>query len=80
MKIVKFESKRDKLNKDLQDLIECKDLENALVMYDCENGLHLIDYECGLEDLKFYRQLLDDRIREIEVRKIVNDYLGIETE
>ena len=80
MKIVKFESKRDKLNKDLQDLIECKDLENALVMCACEKGVHLIDYECEIEDLKFYRQLLDDRIRKIEVRKIVNDYLGIEME
>lgn len=80
MKIVKFESKRDKLNKDLRDLIECKDLENALVMYACENGVHLIDYECDLEDLKFYRQLLDDRIREIETVEIVERYLGIETE
>lgn len=80
MKIVKFESKRDKLNKDLRDLIECKDLENALVMYTFENGVHLIDYECELEDLKFYRQLLDDRIREIEIRGIIEDYLGIETE
>lgn len=78
MKIVKFESKRDKLNKDLRDLIECKDLENALVMYACENGVHLIDYECELEDLKFYRQLLDDRIREIETVEIVERYLGIE--
>ena len=78
MKIVKFESKRDKLNKDLRDLIECKDLENALVIYACENGVHLIDYECELEDLKFYRQLLDDRIREIETVEIVERYLGIE--
>ena len=78
MKIVKFESKRDKLNKDLRDLIECKDLENALVMYACENGVHLIDYECELEDLKFYRQLLDDKIKEIEIRGIIEDYLGIE--
>lgn len=80
MKIVKFESKRDKLNKDLQDLIECKDLENALVMYACEDGVHLIDYECDLEDLKFYRQILDDRIREIETVEIIERYLGIETE
>lgn len=80
MKIVKFESKRDKLNKDLRDLIECKDLENALVMYACENEVHLIDYECELEDLKFHRQLLDDRIREIETVEIIERYLGIETE
>ena len=78
MKIVKFESKRDKLNKDLRDLIECKDLENALVMYCRDDRIDIIGYECELEDLKFYRQLLDDRIREIEVREIVNDYLGIE--
>lgn len=78
MKIVKFESKRDKLNKDLRDLIECKDLENALVMYCSSERIDIIGYECELEDLKFYRQLLDDRIREIEVREIVNDYLGIE--
>lgn len=80
MKIVKFESKRDKLNKDLRDLIECKDLENALVIYTCENGGHLIDYECDLEGLKSCRQLLDDRIREIETVEIVKRYLGIETE
>ena len=78
MKIVKFESKRDKLNKDLRDLIECKDLESALVMYCGSERIDIIGYECDLEDLKFYRQILDDRIREIEVREIVNDYLGIE--
>lgn len=78
MKIVKFESKRDKLNKDLRDLIECKDLENALVMYCSNERIDIIDYECELEDLKFYRQLLDDRIREIETVEIVERYLGIE--
>ena len=78
MKIVKFESKRDKLNKDLQGLIECKDLENALVMYCRGERIDIIGYECDLEDLKFYRQLLDDRIREIETIEIVERYLGIE--
>ena len=78
MKIVKFESKRDKLNKDLRDLIECKDLENALVMYCGSERIDIIGYECELEDLKFYRQLLDDRIREIETVEIVERYLGIE--
>lgn len=78
MKIVKFESKRDKLNKDLQDLIDCKDLENALIMYCRGERINIIGYECDLEDLKFYRQLLDDRIREIETVEIIERYLGIE--
>ena len=78
MKIVKFESKRDKLNKDLRDLIDCKDLENALVMYCRGERIDIISYECDLEDLKFYRQLLDDRIREIETVEIIERYLGIE--
>lgn len=73
-KIIEFKSRKKQFKENLKELIN-SDIENALVVYADKNNAYITTYNLDIEDLKYYRSMIDKKIRNLEFDEFLREHL-----
>ena len=76
-KIIEFKSRKQTFDEDIKkSLLNNKNLDKAFIIYANKKGeMYSIGFNIELSELKYFRSILDEKIKEMEFDKYLCEHL-----
>ena len=76
-KIIEFKSRKQTFDEDVKkSLLNNKNLDKAFIIYTNKKGdMYSIGFNIELSELKYFRQILDNQIRDLEFDAFLREHL-----
>ena len=76
-KIIEFKSRKQTFDEDIKkSLLNNKNLDKAFIIYANKKGdMYSIGFNIELSELKYFRQILDNQIRDLEFDEFLREHL-----
>ena len=79
MKIIEFKSRKKQFKEWIKSVIKeninDKQTNHCFIMWENDEYINNAQFNCDLDTLKSFRNVLDDKIKEIEFCKLLDKYL-----